>query len=336
MKKINDLDAKNNTDLDISEGLIFNDSWIEYEDAMPSIKIGYGVKLTNCKITINKGGKLIIKDLCEIRGRIIIGENCAVEIGYGLVCNDAIFVQASEKGKITIKDDCLFANAKIYNSDQHSIFSIDSGERINNAADVVIGNRVWLARDTLLLKGAQIGDGSILGAKSVFFGSDSGSNLLVGSPAKEVKKNIAWSRHLTNEMSKLLPLDFPSSKFRSNALQFNHEEVINLGLRIWINRNHPHKHDYFALYYLARSLLLGPFSDKKEKQKKINGITINIEEIYESLMICFELSARKNIPCGCYAYLAANILDDKTSANNLYEIIKPLSNQIDNLNYKLK
>ncbi len=331
MHKINTTEK---TTFKTGRNVTLNESWIEHEDFNPNIEIGYGVNLTNCKITVQKGAKLIIRDLSEIRGRIILGEDCTLEIGYGLVCNDAIFIQVAEKGTITISDDCLFANPKIYNSDQHSIFSRDSGKRINRAKDVKIGSRVWLARETLVLKGAQIGNGSILGANSLFSGQDTGCNLLAGSPAKIIKENVLWSRNLTDELSTLLPDDFPSAKFRSNALQFNNDEVIRLGLSIWRRREEIKKVDYYAIYYLARSLLLSVFTPGVSESVSINNTIVNLRDVYSSLLACFELSEKKNIPCGCYAYLAANRMGDHNAASVLYDHIKPLSNQIDNVIYK--
>jgi len=334
LKKIEEFDNASKLNFSLSGSFNCISSWIEYEDECPNISIGYGVSLNNCKITVHKGGGLIIKDLCELRGRIIVGEGCKVEIGYGLVCNDAIYIQTAERGSITIKDDCLFANPKIYNSDLHSIFDLNTGSRTNFAKDVVIGNRVWLARDTLVLKGANIGDGSILGAGSTFNGKSESNALLVGSPAKVAKKEVVWSRYTDSNISKLLPIDFPAAKFRSNALQFNHDKVIELGINIWENRKEIRASDYYALYYLSRSILIRDIQSKGLIATHINDVQITAKDIFQSLLDCYELSGLTNIACGSFSYLAAQLAGLDLEAKSIYEKVKSRSNHIDNPKYK--
>lgn len=128
MKKITDLN--NEKSLTLGKNIIFNSSWIECDEKNPDIKIGYGVKITSTQISVHTSGKLFIGDLCEIRGRIIVGPNCTVTIGFGLICNDAIFIHANDESSITIGDDCLFANPRIYSSDMHSIFDNETDKRI--------------------------------------------------------------------------------------------------------------------------------------------------------------------------------------------------------------
>lgn len=310
-------------------------SCIEHIDQKPNITIGYGVKLKSCHITVHKGGTLVIKDLCELRGRIIVGENSLVEIGYGLVCNDSIFIHSEERSAIIIKDDCLFANPRIYNTDMHGIYDIASGKRINKAKDVLIGSRTWLARESLVLKGSQIGDGCVVGAGSIVSGSYEDSSLIAGSPARVIKTGIAWSRSVEDELSKLLPFDFPSALFRSMAVQHKHEEVIRLGIHIWENRQHIKKSDYYAIYYLSRALLLKEFKGSDLKHVDINGITVSLVDVYNSLLGCFELSAGMNAGCGSCAYLAAKLLGDNDAAHNLYQRVRPTSDHIDNKLYAL-
>ncbi|HGH3372021.1 TPA: hypothetical protein ACJIK4_001497 [Kluyvera cryocrescens] len=306
MKRITALQPEQVVKIDKSVG--FNSSWIEFEDDVPDINIGYGVKLSSAQITVCSGGKLVIKDLCEISGRIIVGPGCQVTIGYGLICNDLIYIQSADNANVTIGDDCLFANTRIYSSDMHSIFLDETGERINKSQDIVIEDKVWLSRDVLILKGTEIGKNSIVGARSVLAGKYSGSSMITGSPGKVVKTGISWSRTLVDQKSKILTPDFSIYKFRSAAVQFNNCEVIAQALHLWDVRDTISNEDCYVLYYLARAILLRDFKGKNIDHVIINDRVIRLEEIHNILTVVFEKSNGRNEACKGYADLADEML----------------------------
>lgn len=96
---------------------------------------------------------------------------------------------------IFVDDDCMVAaNTWIRCSDMHDIFDLDSNEVINNAADVLVESHVWIAQESLILKGAKIKSGSIIGARSLVTGEIPRFSLATGSPAKVIKKNVSWHR----------------------------------------------------------------------------------------------------------------------------------------------
>jgi serine acetyltransferase len=58
-----------------------------------------------------------------------------------------------------------------------------------------IGPHVWLAHDVLVMKGVEIGAGSVVGARSLVSRTLPARALAVGSPAKVVRTGVSWSRH---------------------------------------------------------------------------------------------------------------------------------------------
>lgn len=92
-----------------------------------------------------------------------------------------------------IWDDCLFSyNVELRTSDSHSLLD-GEGIKINPAKDVHIGNHVWIAQKSLVLKGAKIGNDSVVAAGSVVTGHEFPDNtLLIGSPARAGRENINW------------------------------------------------------------------------------------------------------------------------------------------------
>jgi acetyltransferase-like isoleucine patch superfamily enzyme len=93
----------------------------------------------------------------------------------------------------TIGDDCLFsADITINTSDHHSIIDLDTLKVINPPADVTIGRHVWVGHDCAILKGAQIGDGSIIGRRSLVTSVVPKAELWAGSPARMLRRRVSW------------------------------------------------------------------------------------------------------------------------------------------------
>jgi hypothetical protein len=77
-------------------------------------------------------------------------------------------------------------------SDSHSIFSYDSGERINQDASVRLGDHVWIGRQAIIGKGASVGDDVVIGQGAIVSGALDSTSCYAGVPAKLVKENVTW------------------------------------------------------------------------------------------------------------------------------------------------
>lgn len=172
-----------------------------------SIEIfGNNNKLTIQKSSVVNGYKLHIQ-----------GNNCSIEIGESCMLNGSFRCIASnshikignrttmmhaelfchEAGMILVGEDCMFSGGiQICNSDMHSIIDKSTGKRINPAADIVIGNHVWLGQGVTVAKGCVIGSGSIAAAKAFVRGKVPENVVVAGVPAKIVKINVEWQRQL--------------------------------------------------------------------------------------------------------------------------------------------
>ncbi len=98
--------------------------------------------------------------------------------------------------KIEIGKGCMFAkNTEIWTGDGHSIYDLITGEKINKEKDVIIGNNVWVGKNTSIHKGAIIPDGCVIGACSFVTKEFSEKNCIIaGMPAKIIKKQIRWEQ----------------------------------------------------------------------------------------------------------------------------------------------
>lgn len=154
---------------------------------------GTNVKFTNVKIIFSgSNGTLIIEDGCHLIGDLRIVGNGTLVIGKRTKFNKPCWIKASDGTSLKIGQKCLFANDRIRTSDMHSIIDLTTNTRINPDADVVIGDRVWLAEDTTIYKGVTIGNGSIIGAGSVVTRSVPENSLAAGVPAKVLRTNVSW------------------------------------------------------------------------------------------------------------------------------------------------
>jgi len=79
----------------------------------------------------------------------------------------------------------------------HPIFDLSTKERINRAADVSIGDHVWLGQDAYIGKGAVVGSGSVVGANSVVTKTVPENSVCAGNPARVIKTNIYWEKRLS-------------------------------------------------------------------------------------------------------------------------------------------
>ena len=83
--------------------------------------------------------------------------------------------------------------------------------------DTVIGNDVWIGQNAVILPGVYIGDGAIIGANSVVGSNVDPYTIMVGNPAKELRKRFNdelidlllkfrwWDRSI-DEINALIPI----------------------------------------------------------------------------------------------------------------------------------
>ncbi len=97
---------------------------------------------------------------------------------------------------LIVADDCMVSWGvwgRPY--DMHLIIDPVTGEVINPARDVIVGPHVWIGQNSLLLPGARVGAGSIVGANSVVAGKAyPAMGLHVGQPARTVRRPVTWDR----------------------------------------------------------------------------------------------------------------------------------------------
>lgn len=141
---------------------------------------------------------LIIEEGCSIGYNCsfwLEGNNNYIRIGKKTSMTQNCHFNAQEHGtKIIVGEDCMFSNTIVVRtSDSHPIYN-NKNERINSAKDIYIGNHVWIAPNSVVMKGAEIGNGCIVGSHSMVNKPIPPNCLVVGMPARIVKEDVHWTR----------------------------------------------------------------------------------------------------------------------------------------------
>lgn len=123
-----------------------------------------------------------------------LNEKYLIEIGENVEINDDVHIGAVEK--IVIGDNVLIAS-KVYISDhnhgsykgeeQDSPMSMPKKRKIYSSP-IKIERNVWIGEFVSILQGVTVGEGSIIGTMSVVTKDIPPYTIVVGSPAKPIKR----------------------------------------------------------------------------------------------------------------------------------------------------
>jgi acetyltransferase-like isoleucine patch superfamily enzyme len=135
---------------------------------------------------------------CNLRGAIHMRQaKSKLVIGAGTTFVGA-HLFAMEGKSILIGEDCMFSSGIfVRTSDEHPIYDLHGGERLNEAQDVVLGRHVWIGEGATLGKGANIPEGCVIGARSYVSKRLTRTNsIYAGAPARLMRESVVWDRRL--------------------------------------------------------------------------------------------------------------------------------------------
>ena len=111
--------------------------------------------------------------------------NGSISLGNYILISPGTSIRSAES--IDIGDSTMIASdVVITDSDWHGIY--DRTDYVATPKPVKIHKNVWIGERSIILKGTQIGENSIIGAGSVVHGDIPPNSVYAGNPAKEVKK----------------------------------------------------------------------------------------------------------------------------------------------------
>lgn len=169
------------------------------------VEIAEGVTIRNCTINMSSdGGVVRIGRGSTIKSSIRVGLNSSIIIGERLSSTGRGIFSAGEGTTLTIGDDCMFAlDVDIRTDHAHPIFDRRTGQRINKSKSLTIGDHVWLGPSAMVYPGAKVGEGCVIGARSLVNGAIPPNCVAVGVPARVTRRDIVWDkRHVSAQASR--------------------------------------------------------------------------------------------------------------------------------------
>ena len=113
--------------------------------------------------------------------KLIIGKFCMIASGVTFIMNGANHLQNS----LTTFPFAIFGE------DWKNAME---GKEYSFKGDTIIGNDVWIGYDATIMPGVTVGDGAIIGSKSVVTKNVESYSVVGGNPAKEIHKRFSDDR----------------------------------------------------------------------------------------------------------------------------------------------
>jgi maltose O-acetyltransferase len=152
----------------------------------PVLFVGPGRVLLGERVLFGwRGSPLFYTGYCHVE---VAEAGAAIEIGDRTEFNNNVFLKSDGAG-IRIGADCLFGPyVEILDSDFH-----DTDPRLRKAGThraeaVTVGDNVFVGTGAKILKGAVIGDDSVIGAGAVVTGEIPAGVVAAGNPARIVRE----------------------------------------------------------------------------------------------------------------------------------------------------
>jgi acetyltransferase-like isoleucine patch superfamily enzyme len=169
-------------------------------DNESDVNLGIGVEITEpTKLQVGEGVE--IRSHARIRGAVSIGDNSSIreytlldardgsiEIGAHCSVNDYCVIYGH--GGVTIGDDVRMATHIVVVAADHRFDdpNVPIREQGVEPKPIKIGDDVWIGANACILGGVEIGRGCVIGAGAVVAESLEPFSVVVGNPARVVKK----------------------------------------------------------------------------------------------------------------------------------------------------
>ena len=126
-----------------------------------------------------------LEENCVILSPFMVDYGCYCHIGHDTFINHNAYLMDS--GGITIGHHCFIGpNCGIYTA-IHPTLAEERNQGYEQALPIVIGNNCWIGADVTILPGVKIGEGTVIGAKSVITKDIPPNVIAVGNPCRVIR-----------------------------------------------------------------------------------------------------------------------------------------------------
>ncbi|MEP9384124.1 hypothetical protein [Nocardioides sp. KR10-350] len=158
--------------------------------------VGTGLESLTCLLVGGDGATIYVgPDSALAAGEIYCGAGSAVVLAGGVVATARAVVDARNGGSVVAEHDQLWAaNVYVATDDMHRLEDAATGQRINPyGAHIRLGRHVWLGRDAIVTGHVEIGDGAVVGMRSLVRGQKVAPGTAVaGTPARVIREGVVW------------------------------------------------------------------------------------------------------------------------------------------------
>lgn len=152
-----------------------------------------------------------VKYLFDFTGdQLIIGKFC-------MIASDVTFIMNGANHLSTAITSYPFA---IFGEDWSDAME---GKTYPNKGSTKVGNDVWIGYGATIMPGVHIGDGAIVGSKSLVTKDVESYAIVGGNPAKEIRKR--FSEEQISELLKLSWWDWPIEKITKHVQDLTSENI---------------------------------------------------------------------------------------------------------------
>ena len=129
----------------------------------------------------------------RINGHVRIARSCKVFVAGSCVIGDKTYINPGTmifaRTNVSIGSNCAISwNCEIIDDDFHQIES-----SCDSSLPITIEDNVWIGSNSSILKGVTVGEGSVIGSRSVVTKNIPPRSLAVGVPARVIKSEIKWT-----------------------------------------------------------------------------------------------------------------------------------------------
>ena len=188
-----------------------NSNWFKVLMKLTKVEYGKNLLLKGVPVIFNKNGAKLkigenvtvkssfLSNLVGLYSRTIIvtrAPGAVIEIGDNVGISGATIY--ARKGICIGENTCIGGNCKILDNDFHPIEAEVRNKLLNDpkggdsdfvpSREIRIGKNCFIGCNTIILKGTVLGDGCVVGAGAVVSGKFEGNCVIVGNPAKVIKK----------------------------------------------------------------------------------------------------------------------------------------------------
>jgi tetrahydrodipicolinate N-acetyltransferase len=142
-------------------------------------------------VRVRKGGRFAVDGIVSLqRGVRVVVDSGELRIGHHTNVNGLTKILVAES--VHIGSGCTISwDVQIMDNDFHAITA--GGRTGPSTAPVLIGDRVWVGTRALILKGVEVGEGSVVAASAVVTRDVPPGTIVAGVPARVVGKVDSWS-----------------------------------------------------------------------------------------------------------------------------------------------